>query len=137
MCLSLETLTCIITTRILVELIDLVSSIIIFYLKRLYSDGSTLVRQIPDCDSHSHTLLDLFFSPDPSFCFAVNFPSLGNSDHVVVPVSNDFPSNSKWSGFFHRTVFDFCDYFTDFPWDGVFNFGSSAAAAAAAAPFGE
>ena len=30
MCLSLETLTCIITTRILVELIDLVSSIIIF-----------------------------------------------------------------------------------------------------------
>ena len=40
--------------------------------------------QIPDCDSHSPALLDLFISSDASICSTVALPPLGNSDHVVV-----------------------------------------------------
>ena len=47
--------------------------------------------QIPDCDSHSPALFDLFISSDAN----------ENSDHVVVSVSIDFPSNSKWDFLFH------------------------------------
>ena len=50
---------------------------------------------IPDCDSHSPALLDFFLSSDASICFTMAFSPLGNSDHVVVPVSIDFPINSK------------------------------------------
>ena len=49
---------------------------------------------LPDCDSHSPALLDLYFSSDTSICSTIAFPSLGNSDHVV-SVSIDFPSNSQ------------------------------------------
>ena len=45
---------------------------------------------IPDCDSHSPALLDLFLSSDASICSTMAFPSLGNSDHVVVSVSLTF-----------------------------------------------
>ena len=31
--------------------------------------------QIPDCDSHSSALLDLFLSSDASFCSTMAFPS--------------------------------------------------------------
>ena len=63
MFLSLETLTSIIRTGlpILVELIDLVNSVIIS------NDLTQMVNfptWIPDCNSHSPTLLDLFISPD-------------------------------------------------------------------------
>ena len=51
--------------------------------------------RIPDCDCHSPALLDLFFSSDASICSTMAFPPLGNSDHVVVSVSIDFPINSK------------------------------------------
>ena len=51
--------------------------------------------RIPDCDCHSPALLDLFLSPDASICSTMAFPPLGNSDHVVVSVSIDFPINSK------------------------------------------
>ena len=50
--------------------------------------------QIPNCDSHSPALLDLFFSSDSSICSTMAFPPLGCSDHVVVSVSIDFRSNS-------------------------------------------
>ena len=50
---------------------------------------------IPDCDSHIPTLLDLFLSSDASFCSTMAFPPLENSDHVVVSVSIDFPTNSQ------------------------------------------
>ena len=46
--------------------------------------------RIPDCDSHSPALLDLFLSSDASICSTMAFPSLGNSDHVVVSISIDF-----------------------------------------------
>ena len=51
--------------------------------------------QITDCDSHSPAFLDLFIFSDASICSAMVFPPLGNSDHVVVSVSIDFPSS--WS----------------------------------------
>ena len=51
--------------------------------------------QIPDCDSCSPTLLVLFISSDTSICSPMVFPLLGNSEHVVVSISIDFPINSK------------------------------------------
>ena len=49
--------------------------------------------RIPDCDSYGPALLNLFISSDASICSAMAFSPLGNSDHVVVSVSIDFPSN--------------------------------------------
>ena len=49
--------------------------------------------RIPDCDSHSPALLDLFLSSDAIICSTMAFPPLGNSDHVVVWASIYFPSN--------------------------------------------
>ena len=50
--------------------------------------------RIPDCDSHSLALLDLFISSDASICSTMALPPLGNSDHVFVSISIDFTSNS-------------------------------------------
>ena len=55
--------------------------------------------RIPDCDSHSSALLDLFLSSDASICPTMAFSPLGNSD--VVSVSFDFPSNSQQDAPFH------------------------------------
>ena len=63
--------------------------------------------RIPDCDFHSPALLDLFLSSDASICSAMAFPRLGNSDHVVVSVSVDFPINSKQDTPFHRVAYDY------------------------------
>ena len=63
------------------------------------SNGHTQIvnfpTRIPDCDSHSPALLNLFISSDASICSTMAFPPLGNSDHVVVSVSIDFLINSK------------------------------------------
>ena len=56
---------------------------------------------IQGCDSDSPALLELFLSSDASIFSAMIFRPLGNSDHVVVSVSNDFPSNSQWDAPFH------------------------------------
>ena len=74
MLLPLETLASIIRTDspILVELIDLVNSVIIF----VSNDLTQMVNfptRIPDCDSHSPALLDLFISSDASICSAMAF----------------------------------------------------------------
>ena len=63
--------------------------------------------RIPDCDSRSPALLDLFISSDASICSTMAFPPLGNSDHVVVSVSIDFPINSKQDTLFHRLAYDY------------------------------
>ena len=91
MFLCFETLTSIIRTGlpILVELINLVKSIIIS------NDLTQMVNfpiRIPDYDSHSPALLDLFLSSDASICSTMTSPPLVSSDHVVVSVSIDFPS---------------------------------------------
>ena len=63
--------------------------------------------RIPDCYSHSPAILGLFISSDDSTCSTMAFPPLGNSDHVVLSVSIDFPSNSKWDAPFHRISYDY------------------------------
>ena len=135
MFLSLETLTSIIRTGlpILVELIDLVNSVIIS------NDLTQMVNfptRIPDCDSHNPALLDLFLTSDASICSTMAFPPLGNSDHVVVSVSIDFPTNSQQDAPFHRIAYDYsradwdglCDHLRDVPWEDIFKLSASAAA---------
>ena len=92
MYLSLETLTSIIRTGlpILVELIDQVNPVIIFFISNDLTQMVTFLTQIPDCDSHSPPLLDFFLSSDASICSAMAFSPLGNSAHVVVSISIDF-----------------------------------------------
>ena len=106
MFLSLETLTSIIRTGlpILVELIDLVNSVIIS------NDLTQMVNfptRILDCDSHSPALLDVFTFYDASICSTMAIPPLGNSDHVVVTVFIDFSSNLQWDALFHCIDYDY------------------------------
>ena len=57
--------------------------------------------RIPDCDSRRLPLLDFFLSSDPSICSTMAFPPLGNSGHVAVSVSIDFPLNLQQDAPFH------------------------------------
>ena len=122
-CLSLETLTSVIRTRYhtLVELIDLVKSVIIS------NDLTQMVNfpvRIPNYDSHSPVLLDLFLSSDARISSTMAFPPLANSDHVVVSVSIDFPSSLQWNASFHCIAYDcsradwdgLCDHLKDILW---------------------
>ena len=101
MSLSLVTLTSIIKTGepIIVELIELVKFVIIFLTQMV-----NFPTRIPDFDSRSPALLDLFPSFDASICSAMALPPSGNSDHVV-SVSIDFPSNPKRDASFHRITY--------------------------------
>ena len=91
---------------------------------------------IPNCDSQSPALLDLFLSSDTSVCSTMAFPPLGNSNHVVVSVPTDFPLTSQRDAPFHRIASDyshadwdgFCDHLRDVPWKDIFKLGASAAA---------
>ena len=90
----------------------------------------------PDCDSHGPALLDLFLTPDASICSTIAFPALGNSDHVLVSVSIDFPSNSQRDTLFYRQAYDYSlaewyglrDHLRDVSWEDIFKLGASAAA---------
>ena len=62
---------------------------------------------IPNCDSHSPALLDLFISSDVSICSAMAFHPLGNSGHVVVSVSIDFSSYSQLNVTFDHIIYDY------------------------------
>ena len=75
--------------------IHLVNFVLIFSLSNDFTQMVNLPTCIPDCDSHSPALLDLLLFSDASICSTMAFPPLGNSDHVVVSASIDFPSNSK------------------------------------------
>ena len=70
--------------------------------------------QIPDFDCHSPALLD-FFSSDVSICSTMVFPLSGISDHVIVSVSIDFPSNSQRDAMLHYIAFDY----SCADWDGL------------------
>ena len=93
--------------------------------------------RIPDSGSHSPALLKLFLSFDSNICSTLTFPPVGKSDHVVVSVSIDFPSNSQRDAPFHRIVYDCSradwdglrDLLRDIPWEDIFKLGASAAAA--------
>ena len=92
--------------------------------------------QIPDCDSHSLALLDLFISSDASICSTMAFPPLGNSDQVFVSVSIDFPSYFQQDPPFHRIIYDYscvdwdgvCDHLRNLLSDDIFKLSASAAA---------
>ena len=64
------------------------------------------------------------------------FPPFGNSDHVVVSVSNDFPINSKQNALFHCIACDYscadwdslCDHLRVAPWKDIIKLSASAAA---------
>ena len=58
---------------------------------------------IPDCDSQSPALLNLFLFSDVNICSTMAFPPLRNS-YVVDSVSIDFPSNSKQDALFFFVV---------------------------------
>ena len=91
---------------------------------------------IPGSDSHSPAFLDLFLSSDACIYSTMAFPPLGNSDHVVVSVSIDFPSYSQCGAPFHCIAFDYsradwdglCDHLRDVPWEDIFKLSASAAA---------
>ena len=86
-----------------------------------------------DCDSHSPALLASFFFSDASISSAMPFPPLGNSDHVVVSVSIDFPSNSQQDVPLHYIAYDnscadwddLHDDLRDVPWEDVFKLSAS------------
>ena len=96
---------------ILVELIGLVNPVIIL------NDLTQMVNfptGIPDCDFQSAALFDLFISSDTSVCSTMAFPPVGNSGHLVISVSIDFPSNSQGDALFHRIAYDY----SRADWDG-------------------
>ena len=63
--------------------------------------------RIPDCDSHSPALLDIFLSFQDSVWYTMAFPSLGRCNHVFVSVSIDFQVNSKQGTPFHRVAYNY------------------------------
>ena len=81
--------------------------------------------------------LTLSLSSDTSICLIMDFPPLGNSDHVAVSVSIGFPINSKWDAPFHCIAYDYSradwdglrDHLRDVPWEDIFKLSASAAAA--------
>ena len=64
------------------------------------------------------------------------FPPLGNSDHIFVSVSIDFPSNLHRDAPYHRIAYDYSradwgglhDHLRDLPWEDIIKLGDSAAA---------
>ena len=63
------------------------------------------------------------------------FSPLGNSDHVAVSVSIDFPINSKQDAPFHCVAYDYSradwdglhDHLREVPWEDIFKLIASAA----------
>ena len=93
--------------------------------------------RIPDCDSHSPAVLDLFISPDPSISSVLPLPALGNSDHAVVLVSINFLSNSKGDALSRSTDndhsrpdwIDLLYHLRNVPSEGMFEIDASPSAA--------
>ena len=90
---------------------------------------------IPDCDSQTPVLLDLFISSDASAFPTMVFPPLGNSDHVAASVSIDIPSNSERDAPFYLIAYysfwadwdGLCDHLIDVPWEDILKLSASAA----------
>ena len=106
MCLSLETLTFIIRTGLLIlmEPIDLVNSVII---SNNLTQMVNFPTHIPDCGPHSPALLDFILSWDAIICSTMAFPPWRNSNHVVVSVSIDLPSYSQHDAPVHCIAYDY------------------------------
>ena len=117
------------------ELIDLVNCYN-FSISNKITQMVNFPTWIPDCDSHSPALLDFFLSSDASIYSTMAFPPLGNSNHVVVSVSLDFPSNLQWDTPFPCIVYNYssadwdglCDHLRNVPWEDIFKLSASDAA---------
>ena len=139
MFLSLETLTSITRTSlpVMVELIDLVE--LCYY----FSISMTLLSKLTFLLRSQTLILTVlliwiyFFLLTLVFiCSTMPFPSLGNSDYLIVSVSIDFPSNSQQDVPFHRISYDhsrvdwhcLCDHLRDVLLEDIFKLEASAAA---------
>ena len=79
--------------------------------------------------------MDLFLSSDASICSTKAFPPLRNSDHVVVSVSSNFPTNSQRDAPFHCIAHDYSradwdglhNHLRDVPWEDIFKLSASGA----------
>ena len=120
---------------ILVELIDMVKFVITFL------SQMTLLRWLTFLLGSQTVILMVLlfwiylFLLMLVFVLQWLFPPLGNSDHVVVSVSIDFPTNSQQDAPFHRIAYDYScadwdglrDHLRDVPWEDIFKLGASAA----------
>ena len=117
---------------ILVELTDLVNSVI-FFLSQM-----TLLKWLTFLLG-SQTAMVLLFSILTSYasiCCAMAFSPLQNSDHVVVSVSIDFPLNCQQDAPFHCIAHDYPhadwvglrDHLRDVPCEDIFKLVVSTAA---------
>ena len=112
------------------------NSVKIFAISKNLTEMVNFATRIPDADSHSPALLDLFISSDDSICSTMAFPPLRNSNHVGSSVSIAFPSNSQQDAPFHRIAYDYSwadwdglrDHLRDVPWEIIFKFSASATA---------
>ena len=86
---------------ILVEMIDLVNSVIIFLSQMTLLRWLTFLHR-SQTDFHSPWSCSYGFISSDAICSTVAFPPLGNFDHVVVSVSIDFLSNLQRNARFHR-----------------------------------
>ena len=81
-------------------------------------------------------LLSLILTSYASICSTMAFPPLENSDHVVVSVSIDFPSNCQRDAPFYCMAHDYPradwdglrDNLRDVPSEDIFKLGASVAA---------
>ena len=106
-------------------LIDLVNSVIICIISIDLTQMVNFPKCIPDCDSHSLALLDLFLFSDASICSTMSFRPLRISDHGLVlfplishQIHNRTPrfialaygcSRADWKGLH--------DHLRDVPWE--------------------
>ena len=84
--------------------------------------------QIPDCDTHSTALLNLFLLMQ--VFSTISFSTFRNFNHVVFSVFID----SKWDVPFHRLAYDYscadwdslCDHLRNVPLNDIFKLRASA-----------
>ena len=77
-----------------------------------------------------------FLSSDATVCCTTAFPPLGNSDHVAVSISIEFPIDSKQDPPFHCVAYDYSradwdglrDHLRNVLWEDIFKLSASAAA---------
>ena len=80
-----------------------------------FSNDLTLMVNFPARDWFSQSCSFGFIFSDASICSTMTFPPLGNSDHVVVSVSIDFPLNSQQNVPFHHIT----DEYSQADWDSL------------------
>ena len=73
----------------------------------LISNDLIFLTQIPDYNSHSSALVDLFLSSNLGICSTAAFPPLRNFDCVAVSAFIDFPSNSEGHAPVHHIANDY------------------------------